>query len=828
MPGDTTQALPAERPPYRAALGVFVIILAGYIVSLAPTVTFWDAGEFIATAKILGIPHPPGTPLFVIMAHVWAMLVPIGEFAYRTNLMTATISAVASATFFLLVAVALQRSPAAVAPDESGRAPREPYDPVFVIGGALGATLASAFAFTVWQTSVDTSKPTYIIATASAAAICWLAWLWRNHRGTQRAPHLLMVIMYIGSVSLGNHLMSLLVGPALIGFMFREMRLHPLSEPRERRVEYAQLAVVTGTWALLVGTGMGNPRLLILGAIIFLAAAVYAALNGALGFALIVLALACVGASTYLFLYIRAGVHPAPYIDEADPSNWPNLWAVIRRAQFPPRSPLDNPMYPHGPDNPGRSLTILWLQLENYLQYYDWQWSNSLMTSHSVFAWARMPFTLLFTALGIYGMQVVKRRDGGVFWLLLLLWFATGLALMVYINFKPGFSLGYDKFPDPNLHEVRERDYFYTISFQVWGLFAGAGIAGVYRWVRDRLSTARERIASGRLAAGILLLALMPFVLNFKAANRKYGPDATLARDFPYDLLQSVEPYGILFTNGDNDTFPLWYLQEVEGIRQDVTVVNLSLGNTDWYIRQLRDNKQRPFVPSQAPWYAAIAPATVPPPLHTLTNAQIESLEPQLLSQPLRFVAGRIDHTYPKNTPFYVSDILILRLIQENVGKRPIYFSITAGNKWLGLQSYLTQQGLALKLHAATPPDTTELAPGLLGVPVNVPRTDSLVWDVYRYGNLLKPDTLVIEPTTQSIASNLAIPPLTLGQVFQTRGEFGKAIKNLKLAYQLNPSRELQVVLQALEGKESGAAGLPGSKDTTKAPGGRQGRQPRQ
>ncbi len=811
MPGDTTQALPAERPPYRAALAVFVIVLAGYIVSLAPTVTFWDAGEFIATAKILGIPHPPGTPLFVILAHVWAMLVPIGEFAYRTNLMTATISAAGTALFFLLVAVALQRSAAG----------REPGDQVFVIGGAAGAALASAFAFTVWQTSVDTSKPTYIIATTSAAAICWLAWLWRKNRGTQRAPHLLLVIMYIGSVSLGNHLMSLLVGPALIGFMYREMRLHPLDEPRERRVEYAQLAVVTGTWALLVGTGMGNTNLLILGAVIFLAGAVYAAINGALGFTLIVLALACVGASTYLFLYIRAGVHPAPYINEADPSNWQNLWAVIRRAQFPPRSPLDNPIYPHGADNPGRSLTILWLQLQNYLQYYDWQWSDSLMTSHAVFAWARLPFTLLFTSLGIYGMQVLKRRDGGIFWLLALLWFTTGLALMVYINFKPGFSLGYNRFPNPNMHEVRERDYFYTISYQVWGLFAGVGIAGLYRLVRDRLAGARQRLRPSPLAAGVLALALVPLVLNFRAANRRFGPDARLARDFPYDLLQSVEPYGILFTNGDNDTFPLWYLQEVEGIRQDVSVVNLSLANTDWYIRQLRDNAVRPFVPAQAPWYATLAPATPPPPLHTLTNEQIEGLTPQLLSQPLHFVAGRIDHLYKKDTPFYVKDILILRLIQENVGRRPIYFSITAGNNWLGLQSYLTEQGLALKLHAATPPDTTRLAPGLLGMPVNVPRTDSLVWDVYRYADLLKPDTLVLEPTTQSIASNLSIPPLTLGQVYQARGEFGRAIKNLKMAYQLSPSRELQGLIRVLQARDT-AAVIGG--DTTKAPERRPGR----
>jgi hypothetical protein len=801
----STQALPAERPPYRAALVIFAVVLAGYVVSLAPTVTFWDAGEFIATAKILGIPHPPGTPLFVIMAHVWAMLVPIGEFAYRTNLMTATISAAGAALFFLLVAEALRR------PAEGG----EVRDPVFVIGGAAAATVAAAFAFTVWQTSVDTSKPTYIIATSSAAAICWLAWLWRKYRGTQRAPHLLLVIMYIGSVSLGNHLMSLLVGPALIGFMAREMRQHPLSEPRERRAEHAQLAVVIGAWALLVGTGMGNMNLLILGAVIFLVGAVYAAANGAFGFAVIVLALACVGASTYLFLYLRAGVHPAPYINEADPSNWKNLWAVIRREQFPPRSPLDNPIYPSGADNPGRSFTILRLQLLNYLQYYDWQWSNSLMTSRPVFGWARLPFTLLFTTLGIFGMQAVKRRDGGVFWLLFLLWLTTGLALMVYINFKPGFSLGYNQFPDQNMHEVRERDYFYTISYQVWGLFAGVGIASLYRVLRRELARARQAASGPRLTAGVLALSLLPFALNFKAANRKYGPDATLARDFSYDLLQSVEPYGILFTNGDNDTFPLWYLQEVEGIRQDVSVVNLSLANTDWYIQQLRDNAIRAFVPSQAPWYAAIAPAHPPGPLHTLTDQQIESLTPQLLPQTLRFVAGRLDHTYKENTPFYVKDILILRLIQENVGRRPIYFSITAGNNWLGLESYMTQQGLALKLHAATAPDTSTLRPGLLGIPVNVPRTDSLTWDIYHYAGLLKPDTLVLEPTTQSIATNLSIPALTLGQVYQTEGRLPQALKNLRMAYQLSPSRELGTVIRALQGRDTGAV----FQDTGKASG---------
>jgi hypothetical protein len=788
--------LPTERPPYLAALAVFLIVLAGYVGTLGPTVTFWDAGEFIATSKILGIPHPPGTPLFLLLTHVWAGVIPFGEYAWRANLMTAVFSAAAAGLFFLVVSRAFR-----------GPSPSEPRDRVFDVGGAAAAALISAFVFTVWLNSNETEV--YMVSAFSIAAVCWLVWLWRRHRGTGRAPHILLLVVYLMAVSLGAHLLTLLVGPAVIGFMFYTIQHEPLRDEQERRVERAQLAVLMGIWALLVGTGMGSTALLVLGGLIFILGAVYAAATGALLFAVTVLALAAVGASTYVFLYVRAGLQP--FINEADPSTWESLLAVIRREQYPPRSPLDNPIFPSGPDNPGRSISLLLLQIQNYLQYFDWQWANSLRTSQPVFAWPRLPFTLLFTSLGIYGLQVIRRRDRGMFWLLFLLWLTTGLGLMIYINFKPGYSIGYDLFPDPNHHEVRERDYFYTVSYQVWGLFAGAGIAGLYRLLR------RELGAMGRWAPAVLALAVVPFGMNFKAASRAHGKDARLARDFAYDLLQSVEPYGILFTNGDNDTFPLWYLQEVEEIRQDVSVVNLSLGNTDWYIRQLRDNPVRPFVPAQAPWYAGITPAQPPPALHTLRDQEIRNLQPQLLPRSIRFVAGRVDHTYPENTPLYVKDILILRLIQENVGRRPIYFSLTAGSSsWLGLQSYLTQHGLALKLHASEPPDTSRLGPGLAGFPpVDVPRTDSLVWNVYQYAEMAEADTLVLEPTARNIATNLSIPPLSLGQAYQLRGERDRSVKNFEFAYQLGPSPELGQVIRSLRGRDSGV--LFG--DTAQVPG---------
>src|SRR5687767_15331930 len=93
--------LETHRPPWLAAAITAGVVWLGYMVTLAPTVTFWDAGEFIAAAKVLGIPHPPGTPLFVLIAHAWGTLVPIGEFAWRTNMLSAVLSAAAAGFLFL-------------------------------------------------------------------------------------------------------------------------------------------------------------------------------------------------------------------------------------------------------------------------------------------------------------------------------------------------------------------------------------------------------------------------------------------------------------------------------------------------------------------------------------------------------------------------------------------------------------------------------------------------------------------------------------------------------------------------------------------------------
>jgi hypothetical protein len=361
-------------------------------------------------------------------------------------------------------------------------------------------------------------------------------------------------------------------------------------------------------------------------------------------------------------------------------------------------------------------------------------------------------------------------------WYVLTLFGTLSVALVFYLNFKYGFSIQ-DPMGDLGAHEVRERDYFFIVSFSLWGLWAGMGIVSLWRKLGGRT---RDR---SRNAAPVLLIALIPLVLNWPWANRSGDYSA---RDWGYNLLMSVEPYGILFTNGDNDTFPLWYIQEVEGIRRDVTVIVTSYLNIDWYAFQLRGlttpcsegddpNADPTRITCQRPYTAAGSPGaqyTGPGQAESVRNA---GAVPILMDRPIRPPTRSIlelddltiERTAQTLVPLMESRTLdlghgviaelqggvyiepwhqfALSIISASLGDRPVYFA-SSGNAatQLGLSPYLVRQGLAYRLNDGIPDaevleSVVELPPsaftGVTGIFLDVPRSKTLAEEVFIHRN---------------------------------------------------------------------------------------------
>jgi hypothetical protein len=181
--------------------------------------------------------------------------------------------------------------------------------------------------------------------------------------------------------------------------------------------------------------------------------------------------------------------------------------------------------------------------------------------------------------LGLFGLFYHFTRDWRRAFSVFVLFFVTGIGIIIYLNQTP--------------NQPRERDYSYVASFFAFSLWVGIGAGGiielVYDAVRDTLESAGRTLAMG--AAGAVLFAAVPLLMTAENYDDHDRSGNYVARDYAYNMLNSVAENGILFTNGDNDTYPLWYLQEVEGVRTDVRVVNLSLLNTDWYIEQVMEEQ---------------------------------------------------------------------------------------------------------------------------------------------------------------------------------------------------------------------------------------------
>src|SRR2546423_489677 len=227
--------LHAVKPPYVMAACVSVSALILYVATLAPTTQFWDTSEYIAAAYTLGIPHPPGNPLFVLMAHVFGMLPFVAGYAARINLFAAVTSAVSAGCWFLVA-------------ERWMRSFVKPLWPRRL--AALAGAIVSATAFTVWNQSVVNEK-VYTLSLLSIALILWLIVRWDDQPPGEAHDHHLLLIMYLLALTATNHMMGVLVGPVVMVLLFPPLKQQRPASDEERAIEWSQFIVCSAVWFLI-------------------------------------------------------------------------------------------------------------------------------------------------------------------------------------------------------------------------------------------------------------------------------------------------------------------------------------------------------------------------------------------------------------------------------------------------------------------------------------------------------------------------------------------------------------------------------------------------
>src|SRR3982750_3524850 len=509
------------RPSYLAAAITSAAVFVLYVLTLAPSTAMWDTSEYITAAYTLGLPHPPGNPLFVLIGRVFAILPIAPTVALRINLLAAICSAVSAGMWFLIT----ERALVGWFEERWQR----------ILGGVVAAVIG-ATAFTVWNQSVVNEK-VYTVSLMGIAIISWLMVRWCDAPDGRKADRILVLVAYLCGLGYANHMAGMLAAPAV------------------------GLAVLLVRWQTVL-----RWRLLL-------------ACAAALVF----------GITPFAIQPIRAAHFPA--LNEGEPTACRH--GLEASCTFS-KGTYDAFMYnfnrgQYGKPELSERQAPLSAQIGMWWLYFKWQW---LRDAHYENVLAQSVLAALFLVLGLLGGYVHWQRDRRSFAYFGSLMFTMTLFLIYYLNFKYGASQA------PDLagvqREVRDRDYFYLWSFSAWGVWASLGLVAVWDSIASLI--AREQVTEGRetyerpthgalaIATPILALALIPLFTNWTTASRAGQTDTA---DFAHDLLNSVEPYGVLVTVGDNDTFPLWYAQEVEGVRRDVVVANTSLLNTDWYTRQI-------------------------------------------------------------------------------------------------------------------------------------------------------------------------------------------------------------------------------------------------
>ncbi len=832
--------------------GLFAFATLMYLLTLEPTVSFWDAGERIAVSYKLQIGHPPGAPLYQMMARIFSLFA-LGEtsrVAFWINTMSAVAGGMAVMFLFWTINMLAKKLVANSSEMTNTKA-------LAIFGSGIVGALTLTFSDSFWFTAVEAEV--YVTSAFLTAFVFWAILKWEARAHEPDSHKWLVLIFYIIGLSIGVHLLNLLAIPAIV-FVYYFKKYTPsiiglifTGFVAVALLYFVQSILIPGILNLdwqferFFVNSMGLP--FHSGTVIFFVLLIAGIVYGLYytqkhkkivsNTILLCFTFIVIGYSSFFMLVIRSNAHVP--INENAPKDALSMKAYLGREQYGAwpllygpyyNAPITNfedgvPVWAKNPEsgryeiiNPrtrmepvydpkfktlfprmwssrgnhpqayqswgnveGRPFSVTHFDgsrevlnkptfFENvrffisyqinhmYLRYLFWNFSgrqNDIQGHGSLFEgnWitgvplidntrlgpqTNLPesitsnpghnrYYFLPFLLGVIGFLFQIRRKPEDALVVGLLFFMTGIAIIIYLNQTP--------------FQPRERDYSYIGSFYAFSIWVGLGVLGIIDAILGKAkkywSNEQKRLGIP-VVAGIVMLAtlLVPVVMAFANwddhdRSGRYG-----ARDVAINYLESCAPNAIIFTNGDNDTFPLWYAQEVEGIRTDIKVVNMSLLNTDWYIdnmlrRKTYDADPVPFtlLPHQyrdgTRDYARIETnprsndfINLNELMRDVRNDRMLEFDRSAVFTTNRFrlpvdsalvvdngtvapedahlIVDAVDWIMP-GRHMNKNHLMALNFIAANNWERPVYFAITTGREtYMGLEDYFQLDGMAYRL----------------------------------------------------------------------------------------------------------------------------------
>ena len=602
--------------------------------------------------------------------------------------------------------------------------------------GALFAGFGNTMLFSSVEAEVNTPLMLPIM-------LCtWLAVVWGQSKDPRR-DKILLLISYIAFLGIGIHMYS------MIGLF--PIFLYVVLVDREKLKDWRLWATSMSMGLVMYDISMffwtGTSVIVVTSIMALMKSKNQAKWRLCLGVA----AFAMLGFSVHLYIPIRSSLRPN--IDENHPATVRSFIDYLDRKQYGSESMISRMLFRRG--TWGHQFGI-----EGHMgfggffltQFYRFSLQDTQVNFFSkgmASGMGKLLIYLLPAALMIFGWFYLYRRSRNIAILLITLTLATTIGMVLYMNFADGTRpemRDYQMWVKagqpgqmPVVHrEVRVRDYFWVPGFFYYGMWIGLAsgcvLLGLY--------SSRRKIVRTTLAPMVtMLLAVspaLPMTQNMPINNRRGD---FIPYDYAYNLLMSVDPGGILFTNGDNDTFPLWALQEAFGVRTDVRIINLSLLNTSWYISQMKNLE--PKVPIDLP------------------ESEINRIDHQLnpFEKPVKYHLPKadIDVVLPgrdENRIMKVQDKMVVHIVDANAWRKPIYFANTVSDEnFMGLGPYLSMEGLVFRIKKTPVKQEDQF---------NSERTGYMIDHVYHFRNL---DTWRArnDETTRNLVSNYSTLFLQIG-----------------------------------------------------------------